>query len=415
MILRAALAIDGPRMAVAVTDRAGRPLGVYRRPQTTNDDVETALSLARTGAFFSHDQAPLSSRTIRTLSRENFPNAVPNQPAAALFGIENTNRGCRLSDSYKPGKSIPPAANLAGTGPGKGVTTIPGGLPIFKNRPDGSGQSMVGGIGVAGIDPGAAEFATVAATFGTEFFVALPLPEPQAVYVDGIRLPYVNQTTQPAGTTPASTPGGEFVVGPRAGAPVPDGVLVAPRDSSTLTAAEVQGIIETTLARAERTRAVIRLPAGSRSRMAIAVGDLEGNIIGMFRMPDATVFSIDVAATKARNAVYFSTDQRAPEDLPDVPIGTAVTARTIGFGSQSFFPSGIAASTAGPFRPLFLFDLANPCTQGSQPPGPNQSGIVFFSGLGSSLQERPAGRRFGSLRRRCRAGRLRDGRRCSGL
>ena len=38
---------------------------------------------------------------------------------------------------------------------------------------------MVGGIGVAGIDPGAAEFATVAATFGTEFFVALPLPEPQ--------------------------------------------------------------------------------------------------------------------------------------------------------------------------------------------------------------------------------------------
>ena len=90
LILRAALAIDGPRMAVAVTDRAGRPLGVYRRPQTTNDDVETALSLARTGAFFSHDQAPLSSRTIRTLSRENFPNAVPNQPAGGELGWNRT-------------------------------------------------------------------------------------------------------------------------------------------------------------------------------------------------------------------------------------------------------------------------------------------------------------------------------------
>jgi uncharacterized protein GlcG (DUF336 family) len=125
---------------------------------------------------------------------------------------------------------------------------------------------------------------------------------------------------------------------------------------------------------------VIRLPLGSRSRMVIAVGDLDGNIIGMSRMPDATVFSIDVAATKARNAVYFSSGQRTLDDLPDIPIGTAVTARTIGFGAQSLFPSGIAGSTPGPFRPLFLFDLANPCTQGSQPAGPNQSGIVFFPG-----------------------------------
>ena len=380
LLLRAATAMDDPRMALAVTDRAGRPLGVYRKPEATDDDMEAALSLARTGAFFSHDQAPLSSRTIRTLSRENFPNNVPNQPAAALFGIENTNRGCRLSDFYEPGKSIPAATNLAATGPGKGVTTIPGGLPIFKNRPDGSGQSMVGGIGVAGIDPDAAEFATVAATFGTQFFVALPLPPPQAVFVDGIRLPYVNQTTRPPGTQPAAEPGGEFVVGPRAGAGIADGFLIAPRESDTLTAAEVRQIIDAARERAGRTRAVIRLPAGSRSRMVIAVGDLEGNIIGMFRMPDATVFSIDVAATKARNAVYFSSDERAPEDLPEVPLGTAATARTIGFGSQSFFPSGIARSSAGTFRELFLFDLANPCTQGSQLPNPNQSGIVFFPG-----------------------------------
>ena len=380
LIERAATAIDDPAMAIAVTDRVGRPLGVYRNPSASDEAIETALSLARTGAFFSNNQAPLSSRTVRTLSRENFPNDVPNQPAAALFGIENTNRGCRLSDLFEPGRSIPPATNLAATGPGRGVATIPGGLPVFKNLPDGSGQQLVGSLGVAGIDPDAAEFAAVAATFGTEFFVSLPLPTPGAVYVDGIRLPFVEQTTRPEGTGAASAPGGEFVVEPRAGAGVPDGYLIAPRDSETLTAEEVEQIITAARERAERTRAVIRLPLGSRSRMVIAVGDLEGHIIGLFRMPDATVFSIDVAATKARNAVYFSSDERVPEDLPGVPAGTAVTARTIGFGSQSFFPTGIDGSNPGPFRELFLFDLANPCTQGRQAAGPNQSGIVFFPG-----------------------------------
>ena len=238
LIERAATAIDDPAMAIAVTDRAGRPLGVYRNPSASDDAIETALSLARTGAFFSHNQAPLSSRTVRTLSRENFPNDVPNQPAAALFGIENTNRGCRLSDSFEPGQSIPPATNLPGAGPGLGVATIPGGLPVFKNLPNGGGQQLVGGIGVAGIDPDAAEFAAVAATFGTEFFVALPLPTPGAVYVDGIRLPFVEQTTRPDGTRAASVPGGEYVVAPRAGAAAPDGFLIAPRASATLTAVE---------------------------------------------------------------------------------------------------------------------------------------------------------------------------------
>jgi hypothetical protein len=29
---------------------------------------------------------------------------------------------------------------------------------------------------------------------------------------------------------------------------------------------------------------------------------------------------------------------------------------------------------------MYLDDLASPCTQGHQPPNPNQSGIVFFPG-----------------------------------
>jgi uncharacterized protein GlcG (DUF336 family) len=146
---------------------------------------------------------------------------------------------------------------------------------------------------------------------------------------------------------------------------------------------EVRGIIENAIATADRTRAAIRLPFGRRTRMVISVADLNGHIAGLYRMTDSTIFSIDVAATKARNVVYFSGPGRTAQDLPGVPPGTAVTNRTIGFGSQSFFPSGISNSTPGPFRELYRLDVANPCTQGWQPKDPaddNQSGIVFFPG-----------------------------------
>jgi hypothetical protein len=53
-----------------------------------------------------------------------------------------------------------------------------------------------------------------------------------------------------------------------------------------------------------------------------------------------------------------------------------VTNRTIGFGAQPLFPPGIDSDVfkvaPGPFYPLFLKDLANPCLQGN--------GIVFFPG-----------------------------------
>ncbi|HZS27053.1 MAG TPA: heme-binding protein, partial [Candidatus Angelobacter sp.] len=40
----------------------------------------------------------------------------------------------------------------------------------------------------------------------------------------------------------------------------------------------------------------------------------------------------------------------------------------------------IDGTTPGPFFNLYQFDLAHPCTNGSQPANPNQSGIVFFPG-----------------------------------
>ena len=174
-----------------------------------------------------------------------------------------------------------------------------------------------------------------------------------------------------------------FAVGPTASpGPPAEGMLVAPTAGSLggLSASDVTQIINNSIATANKTRAAIRLPIGSSTRMAIAVADLDGTIIGLYRMADGTVFSIDVAASKARNMVYFNSGARTAADLNEVPLGTAVTNRTIGFGAQPLYPPGIDGTAAGPFFNLYQQDVANPCTQGFQVAGPNQSGVVFFPG-----------------------------------
>jgi uncharacterized protein GlcG (DUF336 family) len=115
--------------------------------------------------------------------------------------------------------------------------------------------------------------------------------------------------------------------------------------------------------------------------MMIAVGDTDGTILAVYRMPDATIFSIDVAISKARNVAYFSSfDPSVQLDLPEVPVGTAITNRTLSFGAQPLFPPGIDGTNPGPFFDLFLRDTSNPCSQGFQSRNANQSGVVFFPG-----------------------------------
>jgi uncharacterized protein GlcG (DUF336 family) len=247
----------------------------------------------------------------------------------------------------------------------------PGGVPLFKN------DHIVGGVGVAGTAPDVAEFAAFS---GAAIFLPNSLPPPGVVVIDGIELPFVNQKTIPNGVN-SGVFAGSFVVGPIASpGPVPEGDLVQVIAGSNLTQAEVQGIVDQAIATANQTRAVIRLPDGQRAKFVIAVVDLDGSLLALNRMPDATVFSIDVAVGKARNMVYFSSAGVNPADLPGVPAATAVTNRTISFGAQPFFPSGIDGTAPGPFFGLYLFDLANPCTNGHQPANPNQNGVVFFPG-----------------------------------
>ncbi len=414
VVQAAASAAGGEGMAVVVVDRPGRVLAIYRRSQATDTTVEKALTLARSGAFFSSQGTPLSSRTVRSISRPNFPEGVPNQPSGALYGIENTNRGCPIANNNHttllqpvptPIGAIatingaddgPDPSNLGPNTRSLGIGTVPGGVPLFRD-----GTTVIGGVGVSGLDadlPGALnEFAAVVGS--AAFLVHLPLPDPGSVYIDGFRLPFIVYgpplaknlgvpTQTPPGLTPGSFDPSLMAFGPRAGQFASEGWLVGPVDGSVLKAADVASIIDNSLQTALLTRAAIRLPVGKRTSMVISVADLDGTILGLFRMPDSTIFSIDVALSKARNVVYFSGPDRDPAEMPGVPMLTAVTNRTIGFASQPFFPSGIFNSQPGPFyNTLYNFDTANPCTQGHQSafnkdgsPNMNQSGIVFFPG-----------------------------------
>ena len=187
------------------------------------------------------------------------------------------------------------------------------------------------------------------------------------------------QTTIPAGESPGTADGAYELAPQPSPGPTPEGDLIAETGSTLggLTLAQVQSIVQNAVTTANLTRAAIRLPEGARSRLTISVADLDGHLLALYRMPDATMFSTDVAVAKARNVIYFST---ATGELAGVPAGTAVTNRTIGFGAQPLYPPGIDGTAPGPFFNFFQFDIANPCTQGHQPANPNQNGVVFFPG-----------------------------------
>src|SRR5262249_11680624 len=169
----AAASLNRPNMTIAVVDRPGNILGILQKSGASSIfDQDLAVSLARTGAFFTHEQAPLSSRTVRFISGIHFPPGIAFTPNAALYGIENTNRGCDFHVMFDPGKSMPQAKSVAGgtfdafnkSGCGPGITTgknadvvgqvpedffdsnsnkvNPGGVGIYR------GCNMVGGIGV---------------------------------------------------------------------------------------------------------------------------------------------------------------------------------------------------------------------------------------------------------------------------
>ncbi|HEY2773690.1 MAG TPA: heme-binding protein [Candidatus Binatia bacterium] len=505
-IMQSSARAQSQPVAVAVSDRRGVVLGVatnfgvdeatYRSQCLTgcpsrdfalasDSDcvvIDRAVQLARTAAFFSANETPLTSRSVRFLSGEHFPPHIHDTGAAALFGIENTNRGCSFDTAPIAGSDLPPRApslqsildpslrcqsSSSGAdtcGCSTGIATLPGAVPIYR------GGVMVGGVGVAvrGVsapfDPVAAHDAPdtilrrddtdpawAVGEFAARAFVGddtslprvqtqgleglctpgngvvppaccasggncdldfLPHPLPAGtdpvIFVDGIEIPEIDLDPQVNGVgagAPLTTP---LIVDASASTEVVhSGWLVPAHAAGTnggpLAAGDVESIIDAGIAEAETIRAAIRLPLQQRSAMVLAVTDLNGELLGAYRMPDATVFSIDVAVAKARNVTYFSSETIAPIDTRNCPgpsiadcgesffpvdgnSSTAMTNRTIGFCAQPFFPPGIDGTgsspdfNGGPLRRVFIEDSANPCGNAGQTANGRQDGIVFFPG-----------------------------------
>jgi uncharacterized protein GlcG (DUF336 family) len=194
----------------------------------------------------------------------------------------------------------------------------------------------------------------------------------------------------------------------RGGRIVPDGWLVTPHAGDGLTAQDVIQIVNQGLTRAINTRAAIRLPIDREVRMVFSVSDKEGNLLGVYREPDATVFSIDVATAKSRNVAYYANPAllQPVDKLPTIPTGTALSSRTFRYLAEPRFPEGIDGQPPGPFSiltdggtntltalnigaPLAAsafqsaggYDAFNPGTNFHEQANPlNQSGVVFFPG-----------------------------------
>lgn len=478
--------VDRNGRILGVRVEAGVSSAITSDPNLLTFAIDGAIAKARTGAFFANNQAPLTSRTIQFISQStitqrevesipydinpnsigrgpgyvapvgsggHFPPNVPLTPQVDLFAIEHSNRDSLIhpgTDHIKGTADdipLPNRFNITNLAPGvelfppesygaafgqtnaqsRGIATLPGGIPLYKN-----GQ-LVGGIGV--FFPGRTGFATeensslstiydptkpdrsleaeyiafVAAGgapgigfgFGAingvpDCGFALPLtPDNQRIDLVGITLDIIGPgglngpgalvrfgktlgIGDPfSGTDVPVAPGKMY----ETGLPVPEGWLVLPHDGVGVTAAQVLQIIQQGIDQANQTRAAIRLPLDSRARMVFAVTDLTGEVLGLFRMPDATVFSIDVAVAKARNVSYYNNAaQLQPIDqVPGVPPGTVLTARTFRYLAEPRFPEGIDGRPPGPFS-IYNDGGSDPLT--GRQVGPRLPASAFQSALG---------------------------------
>lgn len=533
LLHRAAMATTSQDAIIAVVDRAGRILGVRAeqniltqydgRPEDFVFAVDGAVAKARTAAFFSNNQAPLTSRTVRFISQStvtqrevesnpnimdadsirrgpgfvapigtggHFPPMVPNTPLVDLLMIEHQSRDGSIlpgldgikgtiddltldarfnvdldyvptaakdymqsfPDSYGTQSGILPRAQ------NRGIATLPGGLPIYKQI---DGQvHLVGGIGV--FFPGPEGYATFEQGFvhassrnnipqtelertnasrvlesefiaffaigGTQLgpratsvapFEGLAPPVPPGVLGISGRIDLVGITLEIYGphptrhnTAPSQVqllqigqakgggqgvnsgvnqkvqPGGQTLLN---GMLVPEGWLVSPHASTVdpLTAEDVERIINNGIAQALKTRAAIRLNTttpdfkpGVETRMVFSVSDSTGEVLGLYRMPDATVFSIDVAVAKSRNTAYYASDSLVNADRvdanhdgnPDLPKGVAFTNRTFRFLAAPRFPTGSNASP-GDFSMLVMPGINSRTAENLDPNNPLPASI----------------------------------------
>ena len=359
---------DKVNVVVAVVDREGNVLGVFDMngaPTASVDDVlglftppttqAVAIQKARTAAYLSSDQNGFSTRTALQITAKHFPPNVNNTGPGPLFGLPMSSLPC--GDVQKNGS---------------GLTGALGGIPLYINH------AIAGGIGIDGArarrnpnlenqsDDEVIALAGARRGYGTPASIVA-----SNLLVNGIRFEWVgsrkpnNLTVMPFASLPGALDAGFPTI--NAGSPPPVEVMeagvpgewrVPPTDSavSNLTAADVTKLVDQSLESEKLVRAAIRLPVGIPSRMQVGVTDIAGNVIGLFRTNDATMFSLDIVIQKGRTVTAFSNPNdpngygKRLRDYLNISEAAplAVTSRTIEFLGQPFYPPGINGRSAGP-------------------------------------------------------------------
>jgi uncharacterized protein GlcG (DUF336 family) len=193
----------------------------------------------------------------------------------------------------------------------------------------------------------------------------------------------------PGLTTPDDDTGISYLLD---GTPVPEGFLVLPHNApdGSLTAAQVKLIIFQGVIQAIQTRSAIRLPLNQNAEQVLTVTDKQGDVLGQFRMPDSTIFSIDVSTAKARNTAYYANPLALQpiDQVPGVPAGANLTARSFRYLGLPRFPEGNDGGPPGPMSQLNDNPFVDHTTPIIRDPNPSQGQVavnVVGTGLGPSI------------------------------
>src|SRR5512145_3005069 len=127
------------KINVAVLDREGNVLGVFRMPgaqpiAAAAQALFGEIAKARTAAYLSSNQEAFTTLTACFITRSHFPPVAisNNTPAGPLFGVPFSQRSD--SDIQPNGGPLPPLGPPQPPAPAQnGLTNIPGGVPVYKN------------------------------------------------------------------------------------------------------------------------------------------------------------------------------------------------------------------------------------------------------------------------------------------
>ena len=356
----------GARATIAVTDRVGNVLGVFRMNGAATaitifaprgvtgglngleiiPDTMAAISKAVTGAYLSSEGNAFSTRTASQIVQENFNPGERGQPGGPLFGVQFSNLACSDLNNRFP-------ANGFGAGPFRsplGLAADPGGFPLYKQG------TPVGGIGVIAdgvygfdVDVGNSDrnLDELIAMAGSYSYAA-PIDRRERVTLDGKIARFSDIDFDDLVTNPPNAPGYASIIGVSGAlADIPAYFLAAggiltgtafgqnasgirpdsgnypgtdafvlvdntdterypPMAGSALNINEVRQLVQSALSVAKRSRAQIRLPLSSPVQVTVSIVDTDGTVLAMARTRDAPMFGTDVSLQKARTATFFS-------------------------------------------------------------------------------------------------------------